>query len=177
MTLSDIPARLRPSNRKRNLFYAAFIVINLILSCYYLDTWLMPNGTARAMPVLTLYDNKSLVIDKYKDYSVDVSVVNNHYFSNKAPLSSYLVFPFYAVCRSLGLKEAKQDSALKKYPVYIDYYSGTRFDETALFPPKSSPFYSVLALGDILCGAIPFVIALMLSLFAIKKLHPKCRLL
>ncbi|HTA27360.1 MAG TPA: hypothetical protein VK809_06215 [Bacteroidia bacterium] len=155
-------------------FYAAFIVINLLLSCYYLDVWITPNTACRAMPVLALYEDKTIVIDKYKDYAGDVSVINNHTYSNKAPLSSFLVYPFYSLYKSMGLPELK-DTTLKKYPIYIWAYKNPdgsliMADGRSFLLPKSS---TVFILGDILCGVIPFIIALFLSLFAIKRITSK----
>ena len=104
-------------SRGRKWFYFLFFCINLLLSSYYLDVWLTPNATSRALPVVTLYENKSIVIDKYKDYSLDRSEVKGHYYSDKAPLGTFLVYPFYYIYKSVGLPELK-DSALKKYPIY-----------------------------------------------------------
>jgi hypothetical protein len=161
-------------NSKKKWFYAAFIVINLFLSCYYLDVWLSPNAASRAMPVLTLYEDKTIVIDKYKDYAGDVSVIDSHYYSNKAPLSSFIVYPFYSLYKSLHLPELK-DTVLKKYPIYIWAYTAPDgIDHTpdgrVFLLPKSA---TVLMLGDILCGIIPFIIALLLSLMAIKRTNTK----
>ena len=155
-------------------FYAAFVLINLILSCYYLDVWLTPNAASRAMPVLTLYEDKTIIIDKYKDYAGDISVINNHTYSNKAPLSSFIVYPFYSLYRSFGLPELK-DTTLKQYPIYIWAYKAP---DGIVHTPDGRGFVfaksaTVLILGDILCGAIPFVITLLLSLFAIKKANFK----
>jgi len=154
----------------KKCFYTAFIAINLLLSCYYLDVWITPNAESRAIPVLTLYENKTLIIDKYKDYAGDVSVIDSHYYSNKAPLSSFIVYPFYSLYKSIGLPELK-DTTLKKYPIYCwSYKAPDGVDHTpdgrVFLLPKSS---TVLILGDILCGAIPFVITLLLSLFAMKR--------
>lgn len=159
---------------KKNWFYAAFIVINLLLSCYYLDVWITPNTGSRAIPVLTLYENKSLVVDNYKNYTMDYSVINNHYYSNKAPLSSFIVYPFYSLYKSLGLPELK-DTTLKKYPIYIWSYKNPdgsliMADGRSFLLPKSA---TIFILGDIICGVIPFVITLFLSLFAIKKISSK----
>src|SRR6185312_13696320 len=155
-------------------FYIAFAVINLFLAGYYIDVWITPNSASRAMPVLTLQEDKTIVVDKYKDYAMDVSVINTHYYSNKAPLSSLLVYPFYSLYKSLGLPELK-DTTLKKYPIYIWAYKRPdgnliMADGRAFLLPKSS---TIFILGDIICAAIPFVIALLFSLFAIKRADVK----
>lgn len=155
-------------------FYTAFAAINLFLACYYMDVWITPNSASRVMPVLTLHEDHTIVVDKYKDYAMDVSVINNHYYSNKAPLSSFIVYPFYSLYKSLGLPELK-DTTLKKYPIYIWAYKRPdgnliMADGRAFLLPKSA---TVFILGDIICAAIPFVIALLLSLFAIKRADVK----
>ena len=151
-------------------FYVAFIAINLFLSCYYLDVWMAPQGGSRGVPVLTMYEDKTLQVDKYKGFAMDISVVNNHTYSNKAPLSSFIVYPFYYLYKSLGLPDLK-DTTLKKYPIYIYSYKAPDGidhmpDARGFMLPKLT---TVLLLGDILCGVIPFVIVLLLSLFAIKR--------
>lgn len=165
MSSSTKSTILLSSNRSRNWFYAGFIIINLFLSCYYLDIWVTPNTASRVAPVLTLYENKTLVIDKYVHYAVDVSAINHHYYSNKAPLSSFIVYPFYSLYKSTGLPELK-DSTLKKYPIYILENLNPNTDGRVQLLPKSA---TVFILGDILCGVIPFVIILVLALFAIRS--------
>lgn len=161
------------SGRGRKWFYALFISVNLLLSSYYLDVWITPNATSRALPVLTLYENKTIQIDKYKDYSLDRSEVKGHYYSDKAPLGTFLVYPFYYVYKSIGLPELK-DSSLTKYPIYIYAYkfSGGDIsfpDGRLFFPlPKIS---TVFILADILCGSLPFTIALFLALLAASKAY------
>ncbi len=160
--------------QNKKWFYAAFILINLLLSGYYLDVWITPNTACRAIPVLTLYEDKTIVLDKYKNYAGDVSVINDHYYSNKAPLSTFLVYPFYSIYKYLGLPEMK-DTTLKKYPIYIWSYKNPdgsliMADGRSFELPKSS---AIFILGDILCAVIPFLIALFLSFFAIKKIDSK----
>jgi hypothetical protein len=100
------------TSSSKKWFYVLFICFNLLLSSYYLDVWLTPNATSRVLPILSLYENKTLQIDKYKDYTIDKSEVKGHYYSDKAPLGTFLVYPFYYAYKSLGLPEIK-DSTLK----------------------------------------------------------------
>jgi|GEM_PF-598176 len=155
-----------PSRKGKILFYGIFVVINLFLSCYYVDVWVTPNTASRAIPVLTLYENQTIVIDKYVHYAVDASRINNHYYSNKAPLSTFIVYPFYATYKGMGLHELK-DSTLKKYPIYILENINSNVDARSQLLPKSA---TVLIIGDVLCGAIPFVLMLLLSLFALERI-------
>jgi tetratricopeptide (TPR) repeat protein len=161
------PLILLPSQRRKNWFYAGFIAVNLFLSCYYLDVWLTPGATSRAIPVLTMFEDHSIQIDKYKDYSVDRSKINGHYYSDKAPFTSLVVLPFYSLYRALGLPELKE-STLKKYPLYMYYYD-PNFDDRIPYPKRYAPLSTIMILGDIFCGAIPFVLILVISLFAVKK--------
>jgi tetratricopeptide (TPR) repeat protein len=167
LTSFSKPLILLPSKKRRNLFYAGFVIINLFLSCYYLDIWLTPGATSRAIPVLTLFEDHSLQIDKYKDYSIDRSKINDHYYSDKAPLTSLVVFPFYSLYRMLGLPELKE-STLRKYPLYMYYYD-PNFDDRIPYPKRYAPLSTIMVIGDIFCGAIPFVLILAISLFAVKK--------
>lgn len=141
-----------------------FILSNLLLTFYYPDIWVTPNAASRAATVLSLYENKSLIIDKYKDAAGDVSFINGHYYANKAPLTSLFIYPFYAGFKSAGIPELK-DSTLKKYPIYIWEDAGFP-DGRAYLLPKITP---VLLIGDFFCSVIPFVLTLFLTLKVIKR--------
>jgi len=158
------------SSRGRKWFYVLFICFNLLLSSYYLDIWLTPNATSRVLPILALFENKTIQIDKYKDYTIDKSEVKGHYYSDKAPLGTFIVYPFYYIYESMGLPELK-DSTLKKYPLYMMAYKVSAGDisipdgRVFLLPKTSTAFI----LADILCCSIPFTIALFLALLAASK--------
>ncbi len=156
---------LQPSNKRKNWFYAGFIIINLLLSCYYLDVWITPNTASRAVPVYTLYNDNSLSIDNYEKKVVDVSKINGHVYSNKAPLPTFLVYPYYLAYRGLGFHDLKEEK-LKEYPIYIYENIKPNYDGRSNLLPETS---AILIIGDILCGAVPFVIILLLSLFAVKN--------
>lgn len=160
----DTPATESALKKNRKWFLIGFTIINLLLSSYFLDIWITPNAASRAITVLTLYEDKSLIIDKYKDFAGDFSVVNGHYYANKAPLSSFFIYPFYLAYKAANLPEMK-DTTIKKYPIYI-WESTGMLDGRAFLLPKIS---TLLFMGDILCGIIPFVIALLLTLMAIKN--------
>jgi len=83
-------------------FLLVFFFVNLLLASFFLDAWLTPNSTSRGLPVLTLYEEGTLRIDTYSKFTVDKALVNGHYYSDKAPLSTFLVYPFYRVFRSLS---------------------------------------------------------------------------
>ena len=115
----------------------AFVVVNLVLSAYFLDAVPSPNPTSRALPVLTIYEEGRYAIDTYEKATMDKSYVNGHYYSDKAPLTTWIVLPFYGVLKWLHLTE----------------------------PAGGKPrWLPATLLGDFLVGSVPFVLLLWLML-------------
>ena len=129
-----------------------------------MDIWLAPNSTSRALPVLSLFNEKTIVIDKYKNFTVDISKINEHYYSDKAPLSTFLVYPFYYIYKKLGLPEI-QKSTLEKYPIYIWEDAGMKDGRAFLLPELSTVFI----LGGMITSSIPFLLILLISFLCIRK--------
>ncbi len=158
---------------KMRWFYTAFVLVNLILSCYYVDIWITPNATSRALPVISRYEYHTINIDKYQEFTGDKSLINGHYYSDKAPVSTMIVYPFYVLYKFFGLKDISEEK-LKQYPIYIWETVGMK-DGRSFQCPKTSP---VFIIGDILCGCIPFVLALIISFWALRnqssKISPVC---
>ncbi len=150
--------------REKIIFMISFILINFFLCSYFIDIWLTPNSTSRALPVLTLYENKSIMIDQYNNFTGDKSKINNHYYSDKAPLSTFIVYPFYSVFRQIGLPEIKKFT-LEKFPIYIWEDAGMVDGRSFLLPQLSSIFI----LGGLLTGTIPFLLILLISFLCIRK--------
>ena len=115
------------------LFGSIFVVVNLLLSAYFLDAVPSPNPTSRALPVLTIYEEGHYAIDTYEKATMDKSFVNGHYYSDKAPLTTWIVLPFYGVLKWL------------------------HWSEPATGKPRWLP---ATLLGDFLCGSVPFVVLL-----------------
>ncbi len=113
-------------------FTLFFLLINLVLSSFYLDSWHNANTTSRVLPVLNCIDKRTITIDEYADQTMDKSKVNGHYYSDKAPLPSFVVIPFYAACRALGIVHYKTDFNAYSRPVFL--------------------------LGSFICGSLPFVL-------------------
>jgi hypothetical protein len=129
------------------VFFGCFLTINALLAVYFLDSIPSPNPTSRVLPVLTLYEEHTYAIDKYEHLTMDKSHVNGHYYSDKAPLSTWVVLPAYALLRSLHFVNTGGET-IKGYP-------------------------AALLLGDVLCGSIPFVWTLWLILRRVFKAHPQ----
>ena len=117
-----------------------FVAVNLLLSAYFLDSVPSPNPTSRALPVLTVYEEGSYAIDTYEKFTMDKSFVNGHYYSDKAPLTTWIVLPFYGVLKWLHVAEPA---------------------------PGKPRWLPATLLGDFLCGTVPFVLLLW---FILRKL-------
>ena len=125
------------------LFFIIFLVVNVVLAIYFLDSVPSPNPTSRILPVLTIYEEGNYAIDKYEKSTMDKSYINGHYYSDKAPLSTWVVLPFYGLLRAMGL-------------------TGT----------NTYQWLPVALLGDILCGSLPFVIFLCLMFMRLFRQGP-----
>jgi hypothetical protein len=116
-------------------FAALFLAVNTLLSAYYLDSVPSPNPTSRVLPVLTFYEEGTYAIDKYQKLTMDKSFINGHYYSDKAPLSTWIVLPLYGLLR-------------------LVYHPDLQ--------PGQAGWLPVALIGDIACGTIPFVLLLWL---------------
>lgn len=58
------------------------------------------NPMSRLLTVFALVDHGNLNGDSWGDKTIDKAVVDGHVFSDKAPLSSFVVAPFYAAWRA-----------------------------------------------------------------------------
>ena len=70
-----------------------------------------PNPTSRALPVLTLYEEGRYAIDTYEKFTMDKSFVNGHYYSDKAPLTTWIVLPFYGALKLSSRAGARRRKA------------------------------------------------------------------
>lgn len=126
-----------PSGKIGWLLGLIFVAVNLLLSAYFLDALPSPNPTSRALPVLTIYEEGTYAIDTYEKFTMDKSFVNGHYYSDKAPLTTWIVLPFYGVLRWFHAAE----------------------------PASGKPrWLPATLLGDFLCGSVPFVLLVWLVL-------------
>jgi hypothetical protein len=146
------------------IFLGVFLIVNLFLSSYFIDAWLTPNAASRALPVLTLYEEKTLIIDKYHNFTGDKAFVNNHYYSDKAPFSTFLVYPFYAMYKFFSSVPDSVDN-INKYPIYVWEPVGIQDGRTFLFPKANVP----LLLGSFLSGSVPFAILVTVIFFSVWK--------
>ncbi len=126
-------------------FIFCFFALNLLLSFYYVDIWNNSNTTSRALPVVTFFENGTLQIDKYHKLTLDKAHIDGHYYTDKAPLPTLLIIPFFGALKFLGII-MEIDGSLYSQWVYI--------------------------LGSLICGSIPFVFYILLSFLKIRKQAP-----
>ncbi|MEZ5082002.1 MAG: hypothetical protein R2750_00890 [Bacteroidales bacterium] len=128
------------------LFILVFFLFNLFISSYYIDVWQNSNSTSRALPIIAWFEEGTFKIDKYQEITVDKAYVNGHYYTDKAPLPTYVVIPFFGVIKSLGIIQTDADGSLFGKHVYV--------------------------IGGLLVGSLPFVVFILIIFLEIKKLNP-----
>ncbi len=73
-----------------------FFVLVFILCAFFIDREQGDNSLTRAFTVINIVESKSFSIDNFKDKTGDITFVNGHYYSDKAPLPTFVAVPFYA---------------------------------------------------------------------------------
>ncbi len=124
-------------------FILAFFFINLILSTFYLDAWQNGNTVSRALPIITYFEDGTFCFDKYQDHTCDKSYIDGHYYTDKAPLPTYVVLPFFGI--------------LVKSGIILPDANGSLFGE------------HIFLLGGFLTASLPFAIILLMAFLAIRN--------
>ncbi len=158
---------LRVSKRKWWLFVGVFFLVNLFLSAYFIDIWSTANPVSRALPVLTFAENGTLRIDDYAGMTEDMIKVGDHYYSDKAPLPTLILIPFYGALRAAGLGSFGEH-ALERFPIhYLHSYGDEDIRQFAF-----ARIVPILWLGSLLCGALPFALIVVITFLGISKSSP-----
>jgi len=129
----------------RRAFVLTFVLLNVVLAGYFLDAIPSPNPTARVLPVIALFEDGTYAIDRYHDTTMDKSFIGGHYYSDKAPLSTWVVLPVYGALKAMGLPAAD-----------IFYFK----------------WLPVAFIGALLCGTVPFVVLVWLIARRIEVEEP-----
>jgi hypothetical protein len=93
--------------KRKVIFIAIFILVQILLSSFYLDIWTNANTTSRALPVITYFEQGTFRMDKYHELTLDKSFVNGHYYSDKAPLPTLVVMPFFGLALKTGINQTR----------------------------------------------------------------------
>lgn len=118
-----------------------FALINLIMLSLFIDRRPNHQGLSRTLPVVTMIEKQSLCIDRYQELTNDKCFVQEHYYSDKAPLPTFIIIPGYALLNCLGLITADPNS----HSLY------------------NSPLLEIT--GAIIIGIIPSLILLLILLY------------
>jgi len=129
--------------RGLKIFLAVFFLFNLVVSSFYLDSWKNGNTTSRALPVITFFESGTFRIDRYQEMTVDKAHVNDHYYTDKAPLPTYVMIPFFGILKWAGLITPDENGSLFGDHIYL--------------------------LGGFLTGSLPFALILSMMFRRIKK--------
>lgn len=93
------PIRWRPS--RFALFQGAFVVAAAALVLVFRGGP-SANPLSRALTVLALVEDGTLRADRWSNLTIDRAIIDGHVFSDKAPLSSFVVVPFYWFWRAVN---------------------------------------------------------------------------
>lgn len=108
-----------------------------------MDVWVNANTTSRALPIISFFESGTFSIDKYEHLTCDKAFVNNHYYSDKAPLPTYAVLPFFGLLKCTGIIKADKEGNFYGRHIYL--------------------------IGGFLIGSLPFTLLVMLLFFEIRK--------
>src|SRR5271166_3628693 len=82
------------------LFPAAFVLATAALVLVF-HGGVSVNPASRALTVLAIVEDGSLRADRWFGLTIDQAIVGGHVYSDKPPLSSLVVVPFYGLWRAL----------------------------------------------------------------------------
>ncbi len=129
--------------RTKKTFVVIFFTLNLLLSTFYLDAWQNGNTVSRALPIITYFESGTFQFDKYHEKTCDKSHIKGHYYTDKAPLPTYVVLPFFGILVKTGLISPNAEGSLL------------------------SPY--IFMLGGFLTASLPFSIIILMLFLAISK--------
>ncbi len=92
--MSASSPRDHSNERARLLFCVAFVAVVAAL-VFVFHGGVSANPASRALTVLGLTEAGTLSADPWAKLTIDRAIVNGHTYSDKAPLSSFVVLPFY----------------------------------------------------------------------------------
>ncbi|MFP4436159.1 MAG: hypothetical protein ACLFVO_02850 [Chloroflexaceae bacterium] len=131
-----------------------FIFLALLFCyVYFLPRWASWNQNSRLNLVLAIVDDGTLNIDNYYQNTGDYALFNGHYYSDKAPGTSFLAVPVYAAARPL-LQSAPVQSILERLAQSDAFGETLKEDGTGLLTDKIY-FAIVLYLATVSVVALP----------------------
>jgi len=121
---------------------ALFFLITLLLCSWHLDHGTNDNSMARAASVASMVDRGTLEITPIHELTGDKALVNGRYYSDKAPLPTFIVLPFHALAVWSGLITPGENGTLGP---------------------------TLLRLGGFICGSIPLALIITLLWLDLRR--------
>jgi len=91
---------------------AIFFSVNLFLCGWHLHDGANDNCVSRAAMVAGVVQHGTLSIDPWHEFTGDKSLVNGHYYSDKAPLPALLMVPVWWVFTKAGIMDPVADGVM-----------------------------------------------------------------
>lgn len=124
---------------------ALLLALQTLLASYFLDNTGGANALSRAMPPVSWALFHTWAIDPLAHFTKDHAFVQNHAYTDKAPLSSWVITPFVQAARGLQLAFDKAN-----FKALLD----------------------AIALGNILTGSLPFAVVTLILAARAQTLPP-----
>jgi hypothetical protein len=146
--------------RARKTEILLFVVL---LSCYayFFPRWADWNQNSRLDLVLAIVDQRSVAIDAYHQNTGDYAYFNGHYYSDKAPGTSFLGVPVYMFFKTL-VSNSLVERLVANFSGNVGLTKTLREGGTGLRPDK---VYFSLALSFVTAFVVALPSALMAILF------------
>ncbi|MBN1961474.1 MAG: hypothetical protein JW841_11050 [Deltaproteobacteria bacterium] len=80
-----------------------FVLLFTLLGSLYIDTKLTPNPVSRALPALAWVHQGTWAINAYHTLTIDKAFIAGFYYTDKAPLSSWLTTGGYWLAHKFGM--------------------------------------------------------------------------
>src|SRR4051812_40886065 len=111
----------------------AFAALNLAVIAFHVNLFGGWNQLSRALPLLSVVEEGTLRIDTRHELTGDKAVIDGHYYSDKAPGTTLLALPVYALVRIT--------------------LAGSRYAEQGAVAYSSHALDDALLVGTLVCSA------------------------
>jgi hypothetical protein len=127
----------------------AFAALNLGLVCFHVNLFGGWNQLSRALPLLSVIEEGTLRIDARHELTGDKAYIGGHYYSDKAPATTFLSLPLYALARAA--------------------FAGSRYAEDGARAYSTRALDDAIAIGTFVCSVLPFLAILLLFVSRLEE--------
>lgn len=135
---TSFPAKPRNA---RLLFFALLLAI----CSWHIETAPDDNTVSRALAVRALVEEGTLEITAHHELTGDKAITGDRYFSDKAPLPTFIVAGFWKCARVIGLADLRDDPVDAR----------------------------ILLLGGFLFGSVPMALILLIAFIELRRTRPE----